>query len=141
MLVARLILDYATSFGFDDTFREGAGNGRGRRLSLASAFAYGHSPPEHSLRNRRTHCGDFYFEPEPEPEPELPPDVPEAPDEPPIAPDPPEELELPGEPLAPELWSPARRSQPTAVRLSAATTNKILDVVLSAFILVPFTKS
>jgi hypothetical protein len=93
------------------------------------------------LRNRRTHCGDDYFEPEPDelPEPELPPDAPDEPE--PIAPDPPEELELPGEPLAPELWSPARRSQPTAVRLSAATTNKILDVVLSAFILVPFTKS
>jgi hypothetical protein len=56
-------------------------------------------------------------------------------------PEAPEELELPGEPLAPELWSPARRSQPTAVRLSAATTNKIFDVVLIAFILVPFTKS
>lgn len=85
-----------------------------------------------------------YFEPEPEPEeePELPPDEPEEPD--PMEPDPPEapeELELPGEPLAPELWSPARRSQPTAVRLSAATTNKIFDVVLIAFILVPFTKS
>ena len=90
-----------------------------------------------------------YFEPEPEPEPEpevvpepeLPPDAPDAPDEPePMEPEPPEALE-PGDPLAPELWSPARRSQPTAVRLSAATTNKILDVVLIAFILVPFTKS
>ena len=71
------------------------------------------------------------------PEPDVP--VPEDPE--PIVPELPEELELPGEPLAPELWSPARRSQPAAVRLSAATTNKILEVVLSAFILVPFTKS
>ncbi|HYD60685.1 MAG TPA: hypothetical protein VEC35_10040 [Noviherbaspirillum sp.] len=77
--------------------------------------------------------------PEPDPDPELPPAAPEEPEEP-IAPDDPLE-ELPGEPLAPEVWSPARRSQPTAVRLSAATTNKIFDVVFSASILVPFMKS
>lgn len=115
------------------------GVAQSHRRSLAQ-----HSPPEHVLRNRRTHCRNYYFEPEPDEVPEPVPDAPDepAPDDPePIAPDPPEELELPGEPLAPELWSPARRSQPTAVRLSAATTNKILDVVLSAFILVPFTKS
>jgi hypothetical protein len=117
-------------------------NGRGRRLVHIDK-------PLHGV-NRRGACpssgervAGAYLEPEPEeePDPELPPDAPEEPDEPePIAPDP-DELELPGEPLAPELWSPARRSQPTAVRLSAATTNKSLDVVLSAFILVPFTKS
>ena len=46
---------------------------------------------------------------------------------------------LPVAPLPPEV-SPARRSQPTAVRLSAATTNKTFDVVFNAFILVPFKK-
>lgn len=142
MLVVRLILTAqlpsgSTMHSASAPEMGGAGVSHSHWRSLAR-----HSPPEHALRNRRTHCGDDYFEPEPEPE--LPPDAPEepAPDDPePIAPDPPEELELPGEPLAPELWSPARRSQPTAVRLSAATTSKILDVVLSAFILVPFTKS
>lgn len=58
-----------------------------------------------------------------------------------MEPEPPEELELlPGVPLEPEL-SPARRSQPTAVMLNAARINKIFDVVLSDFILVPFMKS
>ncbi|RZI40250.1 hypothetical protein EGT07_24530 [Herbaspirillum sp. HC18] len=73
-----------------------------------------------------------YFEPEPlvplEPVPEEEPGLPE------------EELEVPP-PLEPELWSPARRSQPTAVRLRAVTISKIFEVVLSASILVPFMKS
>lgn len=100
-----------------------------------------HVRPEPALRNRRTRGRDPYLEPEPDevPEPEPLPEVPEEPD--PIAPDPPDELDVPEAPPAPAPWSPARRSQPTAVRLSAATTNKILDVVLSAFILVPFMKS
>jgi|GEM_PF-2852807 len=83
-----------------------------------------------------------YLEPEPVPllEPDEPdPMLPELPDDPVVpAPD---ELEPLGEPLAPELVSPARRSQPTAVKLRAARTNKTFDVVLIAFILVPFTKS
>jgi len=55
-----------------------------------------------------------------------------------MVPDPPEELELlPGDALEPEA-SVARRSQPIAVRLNAASTNKIFDVVLSDFISVPF---
>jgi len=66
----------------------------------------------------------------------LEPDVPEP--EEPMVPDPPEELELlPGDPLAPEL-SVARRSQPTAVKLKAASTNKIFEVLFSKFIPVPF---
>jgi hypothetical protein len=78
----------------------------------------------------------YYFDPVP-PEPVVP--------EPPALPEPLEPMEpaplelLPVAPLPPEV-SPARRSQPTAVRLSAATTNKTFDVVFSAFILVPFKK-
>jgi len=91
-----------------------------------------------SQGHRLTRYCDSYFDPEEVPAPPVPvpPEVPDAPEEP-VAP---EELDVPGEPLAPELWSPARRSQPTAVRLNAARTNKIFDEVLSAFILVPFTK-
>jgi hypothetical protein len=83
----------------------------------------------------------FYLEPEllvpPAPGAlEVPPVEPE---DPPIEPAP---LELePDVPLAPELVSPARRSQPTAVMLSAARTSKIFDVVLIAFILIPFEKN
>lgn len=83
-----------------------------------------------------------YFDPVPDPvppAPEVPEEEPDVPEEP--MPVPPDELELPGDPLAPEVWSPARRSQPTAVRLSAAITNKILEVLLSDFILVPFLRS
>ncbi|WP_324102852.1 hypothetical protein [Noviherbaspirillum sp.] len=69
--------------------------------------------------------------------PELP-EVPDVPD--PIEPELPDELVPPDAPLDPEL-SPPRRSQPTAVMLSAARINKIFEVVLSEFILVPFMKS
>lgn len=76
------------------------------------------------------------------PEPEVP-DPPEDPPpyEDPEDPDEPVPLELvPVPPLLPEL-SPARRSQPTAAMLSAATTKRIFEVVLSEFILVPFMKN
>lgn len=77
------------------------------------------------------------------PEPEVP-DPPEEPPEDPLPYEDPEEpvpLELvPVPPLLPEL-SPARRSQPTAAMLSAATTKRIFEVVLSEFILVPFMKN
>jgi hypothetical protein len=57
------------------------------------------------------------------------PEEPEVPEEP--------ELELPAGSLAPEV-SVGRRSQPTAVKPSAATTNNIFDVVFSVCIPVPF---
>lgn len=87
-----------------------------------------------------------YLEPPPvlpEPVPPEPlPVMPELPPEDP-APEVPAPLALlPVLPLAPEDASPpSRRSQPTAVMLSAARTSKILDVVLIAFILVPFMKN
>lgn len=72
------------------------------------------------------------------------PDVPDPPDDPydPGEPVPAAPLELlPEVPLAPVPWSPARRSQPTAAMLNAATTNRIFEVVLNDFILVPFMKN
>jgi hypothetical protein len=57
-----------------------------------------------------------------------------------MVPELPEELEaLPGDPLAPEV-SVARRSHPTAVKLKAASTNKIFEVFLRMFMPVPFMK-
>jgi hypothetical protein len=76
-----------------------------------------------------------YFDPVPAPP--APPVVPAPEPDEPMEPAP---LELvPDAPLPPEV-SPARRSQPTAVMLSAATTSRIFDVVLSEFMLVPFKK-
>jgi len=76
-------------------------------------------------------------------EPEVPdPVAPEPPDEDPEDPVVPPPLEvLPEVPLAPELCSPARRSQPTAVMLSTARINSIFEVILMDFILVPFVKN
>jgi hypothetical protein len=59
--------------------------------------------------------------------------LPEEPEDP-IDPD---ELD-PDEPLVPAPVSASRRSQPTAVRLNAASTNNIFDVFLIAFIFIPF---
>jgi hypothetical protein len=74
------------------------------------------------------------------PEPEVP-DPPVEPEPYPEVPEEPVPLELvPEVPLVPEL-SPARRSQPTTVMLSAATTKRIFDVVLSEVILFPFMKN
>ncbi|WP_220810186.1 hypothetical protein [Noviherbaspirillum aridicola] len=89
-----------------------------------------------------------YFEPPALP-PELPPEAP--PELPPVMPELPPEEPAPEEPLplaplapllplAPDDPPPPPRSQPTAVMLSAARTSKIFDVVLIAFILVPFMK-
>jgi hypothetical protein len=74
-----------------------------------------------------------YFERAP-----LDPEVPEPDD--PMVPELPEALELlPGEPLEPDV-SVARRSQPTTDKLNAASTSRIFEVFLSAFILVPFNR-
>jgi hypothetical protein len=74
------------------------------------------------------------------------PDEPEVPEEP-VPPDAPEDFDeplpdMPDEdvPLEPELWSPARRSQPANAMESAATTNRTCDVLTSGFIVVPFIK-
>lgn len=93
------------------------------------------------MQRKCAHHGEFslYLELEPL-EPEEP-EVPEPPEEPgdfdALLPDIPDE-EVP---LAPELWSPARRSQPAKAILSAATINKTCDVLTSGFIVAPFTKN
>lgn len=98
-------------------------------------------------RERTTSCTFFSYLLEPDPlDPLDPPLVPEGPIEPldpldpPLVPeDPIDPLALlPPVPLDPEV-SP-RRSQPAAVRLNAATTRRIFDVVLSDCILDPFMK-
>jgi hypothetical protein len=91
-----------------------------------------------------------YLEPEPL-VPELPelPELPEEPVEPELEPDEPEEpmpldelpFEAPLEPLAPDVWSDARRSQPVNAMLNAATTNRTFDAFIKGFIFVPFIKS
>jgi hypothetical protein len=65
------------------------------------------------------------------------PELPEVPEEP-MLPDPLAEFDVP--PLAPDVWSDARRSQPAKVMLNAATTSKTLEVLRSDFIIFPFKK-
>jgi hypothetical protein len=74
------------------------------------------------------------------------PDVPDEPEEPDV-PEEPDDFDAPlpdmpddDVPLEPEVWSPARRSQPANATERAATINRTCDVLTRGFIVVPFIK-
>lgn len=111
------------------------------RDSVRSAARHSSQAPRNANRRRQ----DLQPRRQRELEP-VDPEVPEEPEEPEV-PDEPEDFDEPlpdmpddEVPLAPELWSLARRSQPANTIERAATINRTCEVLTSGFIVVPFIK-